>query len=443
MCYRTSFQAIVNFSDAEFHDIVYFNQSRIRFLKRINAEVESINFEGAIIDEANFWNIHRLENYSFKNSYLLSISFAERELINCDFTGAVMDAVRTRGWNPDDNTLKNTKFIYNDYAKRPVIKEDTGKEKYEYHVLEESRVPASGFFGEGEHENFTIADYLKERYRWSRAINPPVQIRTAVLNYIQFFSDFIRITEGYEVEIHTKKEGEKIRVEFITETKEEKEAIEGNFYEYMNNALKPETEGLNITFKEREDLTQFDKDWLILQYERKISDLQHDLKLTNKVLEYEQKLTDSEKEKVRILQKIIDSGKGLQEMIEAPQTSSVAGFCVLQGDIAKSSRYKKEMASFSKGLEKILDFEAGDCRYKNAGEGDSITIIHNDPEHLCKVALNISRQVPDKLQGRPQIRLAIEYGQLKYEQTANTFYPMQSGPLITSARIEPLVTPGQ
>ena len=48
----------------------------------------------------------------------------------------------------------------------------------------------------------------------------------------------MNVTEGVDVEIRTRQEGGKIRVEFMTDTREEKELVQKRFEEYRDNTTK-------------------------------------------------------------------------------------------------------------------------------------------------------------------------------------------------------------
>ncbi|MGN7610690.1 hypothetical protein ACQZV8_01245 [Magnetococcales bacterium HHB-1] len=123
-----------------------------------------------------------LEKCDFRDAFLISLSLAEKKLIDCDFTGAVFDAVQTRGWEPDEATLKNTKYIYTNFKKKKVV--ENGRESVVYEKDKNSRVPAGdGVFGEGDYQDFRLDDYLKEPYTWSFAQKFPDEIRSSVVNY--------------------------------------------------------------------------------------------------------------------------------------------------------------------------------------------------------------------------------------------------------------------
>jgi hypothetical protein len=77
----------------------------------------------------------------------------------------------------------NTKFIYTDYRSSEVQTADGNKRRI-YSPVPESRVPAEGNFGEGEHMNFTFADYLREPIRMNIALSVPPLLRTALQSFL-------------------------------------------------------------------------------------------------------------------------------------------------------------------------------------------------------------------------------------------------------------------
>lgn len=186
---QTLFRRRVDFEGTRFHGEVMFSESHIGFLKKLSCG--RANMDGAVLHTAQIWENERLSYYSFRGAFLLSVNLSGKELIDCDFTGAVFKAVLTVGWKPDRQTRHNTKFIYTDYRTQEVENESGGKRRVYSPVLE-SRVPADGNFGEGEHANFTFADYLREPLRMNIALSVPPLLRSAVTNYLQLFTDFLQ-----------------------------------------------------------------------------------------------------------------------------------------------------------------------------------------------------------------------------------------------------------
>ena len=282
MFYGSVFRGRLDFRWSIFVNELEMDGCTIGLLKNVDAP--KMSFDNATFEAAPFWKTSKLERYSFRESFLFSMNLANKEIVDCDFTGAVFKAVLTQGWKPDMRTIKNTHYIYTDYeiVQTQDVNNDTVRE---YKRLEESRVPAEGVFGQGEHLHFTIADYLKEPLKWSLALNVPAQFRTAVLNYIQFFTDFMKVTEGVSLEIRTRQEGSKLRVEFMTDTEDDKELVQARFEEYRENTTKEFT-ALDVRFNS--DASPVEKELFKIRYEHTINSLKTELSYTQRLLQKEE-----------------------------------------------------------------------------------------------------------------------------------------------------------
>lgn len=243
---KTIFARRASFQGAKFQNTITFADSQIGILKGFNAS--GVNFDGAILESVNFEDAPRLVGFSFRNAFLLALNFNEREFVNCDFTGAVFKGTLTQGWKPDKKTLANTKYIFTDYESCEDIDEHGTRKAYR--AIPGTRVPVDGAFGTAEHSDFTLAEYLKEPFRWNLAFKVPPGLRTPFLNYVQLFADFMKVTEDLSVEIRTRHEGEKLRVEFLTESEEAHERVQEKFDDYKANAGK-DFSALKIRFSPR------------------------------------------------------------------------------------------------------------------------------------------------------------------------------------------------
>ena len=256
----TKFKKKTYFNVAIFHDEVNFERASFTFLKQppISAgkdEHKPISLEGAVLEAAHLWEIDTLTHYIFKEAFLLGVSLAGKSLKNCDFTGAVMKRVFTDGWQLDEATIKSTKYIYTDYKKEEQTDED-GNTKEVYVALEESRVPADGFFGKGSNAGFTIKEYFHRPYEWNYALDLPPELRLTAINAIQFFREYAENAKNEPLELETRKEGGKIRVTFQVESEEKRGRIEELFQEYVAKLLR--LEGFVVEF-ENDGLTEEEK----------------------------------------------------------------------------------------------------------------------------------------------------------------------------------------
>ena len=264
----------VQFNNCTFQDEVHFDEALFAFLKHPPGsagkdEYEPIILEKAVLEAAHLWGIDTLSHYIFRDSFILGVSLAGKTLNNCDFTGAVMKRVFTDGWQPDKATIKNTKYIYTDYKKEEQVDEE-GNTREAYVALEESRVPADGFFGEGSNAGFTIKDYFHRPYEWNYALPLPPEFRNTILQTIRFFQEYLLKTRGEEVDIMTQKEGGKIRLVFMVEKEADREHVEPVFKDYIRKLFDP----LNDFEVEFHDvaLSDFEK----AELQRKVSLMQRD-----------------------------------------------------------------------------------------------------------------------------------------------------------------------
>lgn len=270
---RTTFEKRVNFEGTRFHGEVVLTETHVGVLKKLNCQ--HANMDGAVLHTAQIWENQRLSYYSFQGAFLLSVNLSGKELQDCDFTGAVFKSVLTVGWKPDYRTRRNTKFIYTDYRSEEMVTAD-GRKHRAYTPVLESRVPADGNFGEGEHELFTFTDYLREPIRMNIALNVPPVLRSAVTNYLQLFTDFLRVTRGIPVELRSRLEGANLRVEFLAEREDDLPIIRESFADYQRNTGLS-VEQLKLNFPFRDKTTQLERDLFLMKMESQINFLQAEL----------------------------------------------------------------------------------------------------------------------------------------------------------------------
>jgi uncharacterized protein YjbI with pentapeptide repeats len=278
--FQTLFRRRADFEGTRFHGEVQFFETHIAFLKKLNCPRANMN--GAVLHTAQIWENERLIRYSFRNAFLISMNLAGKELEDCDFTGAVFKAVLTVGWKPDCKTRLNTKYIYTDYQSGEVESADGGKHRVYKPVLS-SRVPAEGNFGEGEHANFTFADYLLDPIPLNIPLDVPPPLRSAVTNYLQLFTDFLKVTQGIPVELRTRAEGSKLRVEFLVQSEQDLAAIRKSFAEYQKNTGHNFEElKLNISFSK--DVAAWEQELLLKRMENQFKYLREELTLIRSYL---------------------------------------------------------------------------------------------------------------------------------------------------------------
>lgn len=309
--YQTLFRRRTDFEGTRFHGEVLFTETHIEFLKKLSCR--HANMDGAVLHTAQIWENDWLSHYSFRDAFLISVNLAGKEISDCDFTGAVFKAVLTIGWKPDRQTLQKTKYIYTDYRTAEVQTDGGGKRRIYAPVLE-SRVPAEGNFGEGEHAQFTFADYLREPVRLNIALSVPPLLRSAVTNYLQLFTDFLKVTQGIPIELRTRLEGTKLRVEFLAQTEDDLAIVRESFAEYQRNTGRSFEElKLHIAF--RKETSPLERELFLMKMENQIN-------LLRAELTYTQALLSKTEENRNLLAQLLQASRSPGELLKPVQIAA-------------------------------------------------------------------------------------------------------------------------
>ncbi|MBI5055912.1 MAG: pentapeptide repeat-containing protein [Nitrospirae bacterium] len=327
---KTLFRQRSNFSNAIFNDEINLSGTNLKKLKGLKGD--GVNFEGAVLESAEFWELPKIEECSFKNAFLISCNFSHKEFVDCDFTGAVFKEVFTKGWMPDEKTRKNTKYVFTDYE---ILETITAVGYYErkYQAISTSRVPLKGDFGDEENVDFTIFEFAKEPYKWEYILDLPYEIQTGIVNYINFFRDYVRSTKGIDVDIATNPVGKKIKLSFITDEKNGEE-VKHSLRQYILNLFRPFNQQLEIEFN-NPTVTDYDKQLLLINYQNELLNNQtrlifalQDLKVRGKTAESIEKVitqNDSNDNKLllQMMDKLVDKVGGTPPItIEANATAT-------------------------------------------------------------------------------------------------------------------------
>ena len=269
---NTKFEQRVIFTSAQFFDEIVLSGSDISQLKNINSS--GINFCGSVLHLTNFYDTSELSNYNFTNAFLISCDLSNKYILNCDFSGATLKAIHTENLRLDDKTCELTKYIYTDYE---IVEEiDDGYTYEKYLPISNSRIPLQGKFGDSDNPSFTLREYLKESHKWIFLLDLPSDIRTGIRNYINFFEDFIKSTENFDVDIATMPEGEKTRITILTKDEDNKEKIIDAFRSYIKNIFEPFNK-LQIEFRNPR-LNEYEKNKFLVNYSNELETTQIRLK---------------------------------------------------------------------------------------------------------------------------------------------------------------------
>lgn len=421
--WQTLFRRRADFEGARFHGEVKFAETHIAFLKKLNCR--HANMDGAVLHTAQIWENERLSYYSFRGAFLISVNLAGKEITDCDFTGAVFKAVLTVGWKLDRQTRLNTKFIYTDYRTEEVQLPDHGVRRVYFPILE-SRVPAEGNFGEGEHLNFTFSDYLREPIRMNIALSVPPLLRSAVTNYLQLFADFLKITQGIPVELRTRMEGSKLRVEFLAQTEEDIAAIRESFAEYQRNTGRNFEElKLNIAF--RKDASPLERELFLMKMESQLN-------LLRTELTYTQALLTKTEENRALLARIVEASRSPQTLLEpwkipAEKRPYQSDLSILHADLENSSGAVKGQDSFRNALlvlrsELQAEIHSQPACERIKDQGDGFLVFSTDSMWLFEIARRLGNRFEEFKLRNPSLlgglRCVLNRGRVNCIEAAGT-----------------------
>ena len=120
--------------------------------------------------------------------------------------------------------------------------------------------------------------------------------------------------------------------------------------------------------------------------------------------------------------------------------------CVLHADIRAFSEimdHPRLEDSVRQMLPVVVDRHASHCQLTEITGGDSLTIVHHDPNGLVKAAKRIMEDLFEA-EGHPVLRVAIDYGNVRVNAQTPSGHTVRSGiPFRTAARLEPHVAPNE
>lgn len=309
--HESHFHKRLDFLGARFHGELRLSSTHIKFLKKLNCR--RANMRGAVLHTTQIWENDTLTSYDFRDAFLLSVNLSGKRIQDSDFTGAVFKSVLTIGWRPDRRTLESTRFIYTDYTTEEQIG-SSGKKTRVYSPVSSSRVPAEGDFGIGEHIDFTLYTYLHEPARLNIALSVPPVLRTAVVNYLQLFSDFLKVTQGIPVELRTRLEGSKLRVEFLANSEDDLEVIREAFTEYQQSA--------NLDFEQLKLRIQFSVQTSPLERELFLMKMESQLNMLRTELTYTKALLSKSEEHQALLKQVAEASRTPRTLLTPIATGS-------------------------------------------------------------------------------------------------------------------------
>jgi class 3 adenylate cyclase len=117
---------------------------------------------------------------------------------------------------------------------------------------------------------------------------------------------------------------------------------------------------------------------------------------------------------------------------------------VLRADVRGFSEFVKHPElerNVRAALREIVRTHTTMCRYAEVSDGDAITVIHDDPNAVVKIARRIMEDLHDA-QGHPILRVALDHGPISVRRSGESMV-VSGAPLRTAARLEPHVIPNE
>jgi class 3 adenylate cyclase len=143
---------------------------------------------------------------------------------------------------------------------------------------------------------------------------------------------------------------------------------------------------------------------------------------------------------------IVGYGRPWRDVETVASATSVHRLCVLKGDIYGFGGMMQANTEVPvrQALEDAVRHWARRAVVAQTSAGDSVLIIHEDPVALAQTARHIVDEVYQAT-GQPLLRMALHYGEVQMQPSVDNQPPMIVGgnAILTAARVEPHVAPGQ
>jgi uncharacterized protein len=128
-------------------------------------------------------------------------------------------------------------------------------------------------------------------YRWKRTFSLPSRLKTSVLNYLNFFREYIAATDEIrlDVEYHALYQGEQTRIEvaFVMESEHLQARVTERLRDYMNNIFRDPAHDFAPEFYTQKIHTQkseYEAELLLVLYRRALADIRTDIRFHHNLL---------------------------------------------------------------------------------------------------------------------------------------------------------------
>jgi uncharacterized protein len=123
-------------------------------------------------------------------------------------------------------------------------------------------------------------------HRWKRTFALPSRLKTAVLNYLNFFREYIAATDGIvlDVEYRTLYNGEQtsLEVTFVMESEELQAQVAECLREYMSNIFRDPSHDFAPELRTKK--SQYEAELLLVLYRRALADIRTDFRFHHNLL---------------------------------------------------------------------------------------------------------------------------------------------------------------
>jgi hypothetical protein len=241
-----------------------------------------------------------------------------------------------------------------------------------------------------------VDGFLKEPLKWASVMNVPPPYRAAVLEYLQFFTEFMRVTENVPVQFQTRAEGNLLCVEFLVRTELEKRLIQQRFDQYKADTGKAAS-SLKISFNNSR-ASDLEKEITEIRYRDQLNRFKFELEMVQKLLSTTQEVNQLLRERAGVWSR--NPPALLAPVLSTAESECETPIFFLTADLADYStaaRADRKVPSltlrFLSDQENRIEKVSGCERVKL--EGDCIKVFGRDGKKLVQIARSLVHAFED------------------------------------------------
>jgi hypothetical protein len=239
---------IFDYADLDDAKIINGKMRKSHFIKAdlTNVKFINCNFEGADLREA------KLTLAIFKDCQFVRVKFQgaivyNTKYLSCDLTNTSFelddDGVPT---SLDNVTFSNCRFwgtrMNNTILRSCHIDAECIFYNIQNNNWDISNTFASGVYvGPSKNEQYfqpfdddlTLEEYFKHRHAFTKWFSIPKEVRTATIQYMQYFKDFLEQTKALTIDVQSSSKGQKVGFTFSSENLDDLQLISDNLKDYI------------------------------------------------------------------------------------------------------------------------------------------------------------------------------------------------------------------